>query len=336
MRRRSVITRLPGLIIPVLLAQLLVPATASATEPVCQPFTQNVSVLLTQQQMRGTLCTPPGATKVLVMVPGGTYNQTYWNFPYQEGTYNFRKAMNAAGYATAVVDRLGTGASSRPLGTLVTALVQAKAVHKVIQSLRSSFAKVVLIGHSVGSAISVLEAGTHRDVDGVVLTGMTHHPNLLNLSTALTDIHPAMLDPQLQGGGYDPNYLTSKPGKRGPLFHEPGAVDPAVVAVDEQTKDVLTVLETGDSLGVGIIPPYSALINAPVLLAIGGSDKLFCGTGATNCSSANTVLATESAYYPHAPHVSAYVAPGVGHDLNLHPSAPQYQQAVLNWLSTHI
>ncbi|MCK2240703.1 MULTISPECIES: alpha/beta hydrolase [unclassified Crossiella] len=337
MRQRSVLTRLLGLVFTVLLAQLLVPSTASATtDPVCQPIDQSVTVLLTQHHMRGTLCTPAGATKVLVMVPGGTYNHAYWDFPYQEGTYNFRKAMNAAGYATAVVDRLGSGDSSRPPSILVTALMQAQAVHKVIQTLRGSFAKVVLIGHSIGSAISVLEAGTHRDVDGVVLTGMTHQPNLLNLATALAEIHPAMLDPQLSGGGYDPTYLTSKPNKRGLLFHDPGVVDPGMLAVDEQTKDVLSALETADSLGVGIIPPYSALINAPVLLAVGGSDKLFCGTGATNCASATTVLNTESAYYSHAPTVSAYVAPGVGHDLNLHPSAPQLQQAVLNWLSTHV
>lgn len=336
MRRRSVVTRFLSLVATALLTPLLLPATASATEPTCTPIDETVSVLLTQQHMRGTLCTPAGADTVLVMVPGGTYNRTYWDFPYQQGTYNFRKAMNSGGYATAVVDRLGTGASSRPLGTLVTSMVQAQAVHKVVQKLKQSFAKVVLFGHSMGSAISILEAGTFRDVDGVVVTGMTHQPHLVNLSAALAEMHPAMLDPKFTGQGYDATYLTSKPGTRRQLFHEPGVVDSDVVAVDEDTKDVVTSLEAGDALGVGIIPPYSALINAPVLIAMGGSDKLFCGTGASNCASASTVLTTESAYYSHAPNVSAHVLPGSGHDINLHPSAPNLHQAVLNWLNSHV
>jgi pimeloyl-ACP methyl ester carboxylesterase len=71
-----------------------------------------VDVLVVQAMMAGTLCRPPGASTVMVLVPGSTYNQTYWDFPYQLETYDFRLAMNRAGYATLVIDRLGVGKSS--------------------------------------------------------------------------------------------------------------------------------------------------------------------------------------------------------------------------------
>ncbi|MBP2473311.1 pimeloyl-ACP methyl ester carboxylesterase [Crossiella equi] len=315
--------------------------TAAAADPVttCGPIEEPVSVLLTQQHMRGTLCAPESANTVLVMVPGGTYNHAYWDFPYQESTYNFRKAMNAAGYATAVVDRLGSGNSSRPPSVLVTALSQAGAVHEVVQGLRNgtygrTFGKVVIVGHSVGSSISAIEAGTYKDVDGVVLTGMTHSVNAVNLTASLADLQLASLDPMFPG--YDPGYMTSKPNRRQAMFHDPGAVDPNVVATDEATKDVISAAETADALGVGIILPYTALINAPVLLAVGSGDRLFCGGTGTNCTSASTVLAAEAPIYPQAPSVNAVVQQGVGHDLNLHPSAPTLHAAVVSWLNAHI
>ncbi|MEU7767404.1 alpha/beta fold hydrolase [Nocardia sp. NPDC049190] len=109
----------------------------------------------------------------MVLLPGSNYNHTYWDFPYVPQTYNFRRAMNAAGYATLVVDRLGIGASSRPPSMLVTATGSAQALHEIVQALRRGlagaqpFAKVIIGGHSLSSGIDVLEASTYHDVDGV-------------------------------------------------------------------------------------------------------------------------------------------------------------------------
>jgi hypothetical protein len=83
-------------------------------------------------EMYGTLCVPAGGgtSTVMVLVPGATYDSTYWNFPYQPQIYNFRLAMNQAGIATYVLDRLGTGESSHPLGALVTPTLQAEGIHQ--------------------------------------------------------------------------------------------------------------------------------------------------------------------------------------------------------------
>ena len=138
--------------------------------------------------IRGTLCAPIGATTAIVLVPGATYDQTYWDFPYDPGVYNARQAFNRAGYTTLTLDRLGTGTSSRPLSLSVTSTLQARAVHDVITALRAgaigdrTYGRVVLGAHSLGSVVAVIEAATYHDEDALLVTGLSHKPNYLNLA----------------------------------------------------------------------------------------------------------------------------------------------------------
>lgn len=321
----------------------LLPSTANATGPSCQDAYVTVGVGLFPPKMHGTLCLPPGggASTVMVLLPGASYNHTYWDFPYQEPTYNFRRAMNYAGYATFVVDLLGTGNSSRPLSALVTITTQANGVHKVIQALRTgaiggiAFNKVILGGHSRGSMAALAEASTYHDVDAVLLTGVAHltnPPGVLNLFTQ--SFYPAFLDPAFAGQGYDPGYLTSRPGTRS-VFYTPGQADPAVIAVDELTKDVFSSFESADGVP-SIIGPSSLLIHVPVMVAIGQLDSLFCGPLATDCSSSATLYAQESLYYNPTACLQTYVLEGAGHDMNLFPNAPVFQNIVANWANTFV
>ena len=71
-----------------------------------------------------------------------------------------------------------------------------------------------LIGHSLGSVISIQEAGTYNDVSRVVVTGLLHAPGVgLGFATTLTSLlYPAALDPQ---------FLLQRPGPGLP-DHAPG------------------------------------------------------------------------------------------------------------------
>ncbi|RLV08822.1 alpha/beta hydrolase [Streptomyces griseocarneus] len=328
-----------------LLAAVCVPGgAAQAASASCQGADVPVTGVASGT-MHGTLCVPAGGTAdtAMVLVPGATYNHTYWDFPYQPETYNFRQAMNRAGYATFVVDRLGTGASSRPPSALLTASAQAEAVHQVIQALRggriggTGFHKVVLGGHSLGSLISVIEAGTYNDADGVVLTGITHRivlPQVVNIF--VSSFYPAALDPAFAGKSYDPGYLTTRPGTRGPDFYAPATTDPEVLATDEATKDVFSATEAADGLGVSALLPYSRQIRHPVLVAIGGQDHFFCDSQGGNCASSAALKAQEDPYFGSAACLSAYVQPGAGHDLNLATNTVPYQQAVQQWADTFV
>jgi pimeloyl-ACP methyl ester carboxylesterase len=325
-------------IVAALMLSAATPAAAAtaSSEVTCDDRTVSVRLGL---RIAGTYCRPSGTPRaIFVLVPGATYNRAYWDFPLQPDTYSFARAAARRGYAVLAIDRLGTGDSSRPLSATLTATLDAATVHDVISHLRGTgfdgrkFSRVLLAGHSLGSTISILEAATYRDVDGVVPTGISHRLNLAVVTKLfLHDFHPAPLDPALASRGLDPGYLTTRPGHRYAAFHAPGQVDPAVIAEDESTKDVFSPTETADGIGISILTAYSSLIEVPVLLANGQQDTLFCGPLAADCSTRQAFLRQERPLYGGAPCIDAVLLPSVGHDINLHPDTPTYQTKVIDW-----
>ncbi|ONI85107.1 alpha/beta hydrolase [Saccharothrix sp. ALI-22-I] len=319
-----------------MVASSLTSASASAGAR-CRDVDAPVTVLGHREVVHGSLCTPAaGAATVQVLIPGATYNSSYWDFP--DGKHSFRAAQNAAGFATFAVDRLGTGGSSRPPAVTLTAFVQADAMHQVVQGLRSGaygprFSRVVIGGHSLGAAISAVEAGTYKDVDGVLLTGMTHRVNPTGVAAAFANFRPANLDTKF-GVLFPLGYLTTAPGTRYDSFHAPGRLVPDVMALEESTKDVFAPTEAVDGLGVAVLLPYSLLINVPVMTAVGSHDAAVCGPLATNCSTSETLHAAEAPYF-RSP-LRAYALPDYGHSINLAPNARDYYSAVSSWVREEV
>lgn len=313
---------------------------ADPAAPICDTRTVPVKVGLSSWTVSGTYCRPAtGAPdSAFVLVPGASYTREYWDFQYQPETYSFSRALVRRGYATFAIDRIGTGRSSKPLSLLVTSSAQASAIHQVISRLRGAgfdghgFSRVLLAGHSLGSGISILEAATFGDVDGLVVTGLSHSLNLANFTLLFASyIHPAILDPKYAGTTLDPGYVTTRPGTRKLAFHDPGQVDPAVIARDEATKDVFSLTELPDAVALAVLLSYSDRITAPVMVLVGSEDSLICGTLGSDCRSGATLRAQEQPSYSNARCLSAATMPGVGHDLNLHPTAPLAQQRVADW-----
>jgi pimeloyl-ACP methyl ester carboxylesterase len=178
--------------------------------------------------MHGTLCLPHRRTDtVVVLVPGATYNHVYWDFPLQPQRYSFRRGLNQQGLATFVVDRLGTGLSSRPPSTEVTAQAQAAGIHAAVRLLRAgrlggvTFTKVVIGGHSGGSILAIGAASTYpEDVDGVLITGFIHNVNTEAVGRFFQSLHPAASDPAFAQAQppYDAGYVTTMPGARNVHF----------------------------------------------------------------------------------------------------------------------
>jgi pimeloyl-ACP methyl ester carboxylesterase len=308
------------------------PGTANAAQVTCSDVYTPVKVGLTAQTMYGRLCVPQGATTLQVLVPGGTYNNVYWDIGYDPDTLSYRLAMNKAGIATIAVDRLGSGRSTRPLSALVTVTMQATAVHAVIQSLRPRFGTVLLVGHSIGSATATVAAATYRDVDGVVITGLSHHINVPSAAPVFTTLVPAALDPALRDYGLDVGYLTTRPGTRYSSFHTPGATAPGALNFDESTKGVVTAGETVDTALMSLLIPMSRQITVPVMLVMGGGDANYCGPPlGADCSSPEALRASEGPFYAPEARLRTYVVPGFGHSLNFSPNAPGYHQAVIAW-----
>lgn len=293
--------------------------------------------------MGGTLCRPSAkpTDTVMVLIAGSNYNHTYWDFPYAPQTYSFRRAMNSAGYATLVVDRLGTGTSTRPASTQMTATATARALHELVQSLRRGlagarpFGKVVIGGHSLSSGIDVLEATAYHDVDGILLTGFSHALDIPEVLGVMSTYYQATQDPRFASGGYDPGFLTTRPGTRLADFHAQGDVDPQVVATDEATKEVFAPTEYPDGL-TSTLPPLTNSITAPVLVVDGSRDRLSCGTAFAACADTATLHAAEAPYFAPAARLRTFVLPGSGHSVNLARNTAAYQTAVREWLDSTI
>jgi len=326
---------------------LLATAPPASADPArCSAYDLPVSTNpLLPLTMHGQLCLPAGAPSptVQLLLHGATYNRAYWDLPYQPATYSYQQDMAAHGLATFAVDEIGIGQSSRPLSTLITGAMQAAAVHIVVGDLRAGvvggvhFGKVVLVGHSAGSAISIIEAAGYHDVDGVLLTGMTHLPNApVVLDDVALGLHPVTLDPQLASRGGDPGYLTTVPDSRGTMYYSPGDLDPLAVSADEAyAKDQVSASSLLDIVGVGLASPISLNITAPVFLVDGTNDTGFCGLF-RDCSYAGSLQDEEAPYFSAAAHLTTYVLPGSGHSVALAANASLYRDASRAWLSQYV
>src|SRR5712692_5380428 len=176
-------------------------AAASTVYGRCQSVVLPVALAPGQpasQAVLATYCQPLawaiGPHEVDVMTPGATYNSAYWDWPQDPSLYSYADKTLQAGRATFDYDRVGTGKSSHPPSDQMTVNDEAYVLHQIVSWLRRSgdYGQVNLIGHSLGSVISIQEAGIYRDVSRVVVTGLLHAPNvgLGFAATLLSLMHP--------------------------------------------------------------------------------------------------------------------------------------------------
>jgi pimeloyl-ACP methyl ester carboxylesterase len=337
------------LVLSTLAAVLLAPAVASAADEFgvsCQEVTFNVSLDGSSPgtlPMNGTLCVPPGNQHHIVqlLVHGATYNRSYWDFPFQPDHYAYVRYAHAAGYATLAIDRIGAGTSAHPPGEDVTVHASANTLHQAIGMLRSGavsgadgrpirFERIVVVGHSFGSNVAWTEAGTYGDVDGVVLTGISHLLNPPGQAVAEANIYPAQDDPLFANANLPENYFTTLPGTRSQLFYYAAGADPRVIAEDEATKDVVPLglfLDQFTTYGL------TQNIHVPVFTVDGNFDTLSCAL--PSCTGSGT-LDTEASNYPSDACYEQFIVPDAGHDINLHRNAPLWFALAQAWIADHI
>ncbi len=293
------------------------------------------------------LCYPqtPGSV-VQVLVHGGTYGHTYWDFSCsacQVNDYSYVEYMAQAGYTTFNYDRLGYGESDHPLPELVTLQMAAYVLSQLMTDLRtgtyggSAFQKVILVGHSIGSAVVVVEASDAALArpDGVILSGFLHSLDTAKLALFLADLHPALLDPDPRLNYLLPGYITTIPGTRGQVFYDVANADPNVIAEDEATKETVTDSEILTTFTTIATSSMTQLINVPVLEAVGQFDNLFC-QGAFNCTNTSDVQQYEAPFFSPAAQLEVIIIPQAGHVLNLQLNAATvWYPQVTQWLQTH-
>jgi pimeloyl-ACP methyl ester carboxylesterase len=289
------------------------------------------------QTVWAELCTPgrpaPGRP-VDVTVPGATYTHQYWDWPVDPALYSFTDKALRSGQAVLDYDRLGTGKSTSPPAAALTLASDAAVLHQVIAWVRSAagYTDVNVIGHSLGSAIAMQEAGTWPGgVSRLVLTGVLNQMAPATHAAIAADLYPASDDPQFPQAG--PGYETTIPGVRGGLFYS-SAASPTVIAQDETHKSVVAEDELSSSAAFLTTPAGSSIsgqIRAPVLIVDGEEDALFC-TGSVNCTKPASVTQFEEPYFSAAASLTVRIVPGTGHDVALHPTANESFAIINAWL----
>jgi hypothetical protein len=157
---------------------LPVPSHASAAEGGfrCEELSFEVNLSpsdATVYNVFGVLCSRGAIHQATmqIVLHGSTYSHSYWDWPFQPETYSYVRRATAAGYAVLNIDRIGIGQSDHPPAEDVTIGANAYVVHQIVQQLRGgglvvpSFGRiragrVALVGHSLGSVISIQEAAT--------------------------------------------------------------------------------------------------------------------------------------------------------------------------------
>ena len=326
----------------------MVPAQPAAAEAPLQCSEHTLDVTLAPgafdtYHVAGTLCSkgPAAGKTVQLLLHGATYARYYWDFPYQTEHYSYVRAAAKRGYAIFNLDRIGNGASDRPPGDLVDFTVNGFVVHQVVEALRAgevgstSFEKVIVVGHSMGSFTALNYVGNFPgEADGLILTGFLNDMNWPYVQAALPQVmYPATFDPKFAGQFPNFDYITSVPGTRGMAFYYLPNTDPGVLAVDEDLKQTVAV---GELNGLLIVyDPISFQITGPVQVVVGQYDSLFCGN-LVNCSDKGAVQTYEEGWFGASACVETAVIDDAGHDLNLHHNAHAAYAKMLAWADRYV
>ncbi|QYN22605.1 alpha/beta hydrolase [Amycolatopsis sp. DSM 110486] len=341
LRRRRAATVLAALLVAT--GSVVTPGSAAenpATD--CKNVTVAVTAAGQPATIAGTLCVPPGATTVQILVHGWSYARYYWDLPYEPDTYSYVRAANRRGYATMNIDRLGDGQSTHPLSAFDNFYADVSTVHQVITALRAGklgtrFDKVIEVGHSLGGILTMTEAGLYKDVDAIMPTGIAHSLNYANVVTKIiADDYPSSLDPKFSGAGLDPAYLTSYPDtRRGFYLGNATSTDPGVVAKDEQLKETGNLVELATLAGYNVLN-VDRTLNIPVYTVVGQHDPFICGLLGPSCSDSAALADFERPFYGPDATVLADVVPNTAHDLQLEKSAPDSNARMLDFADKYV
>lgn len=254
----------------------------------------------------------------------------FWRFP--ASGYDYSSEMAQLGHVSITIDRLGYNASSQPAGAASCLGGQAAIAHQIVQQLRAGtyqaahrprFARLALVGHSIGGAIAEAEAYSFDDVDALGLVSYTDaglSPDAL--TTTLNWGSQCVLGGQQSSAGA-PGYAylagSQADFKADFLAHTPASLVPTAAALQDRNPcgDLLSIPQTvaADLVGIG-------QIHVPVLLVCGTDDRLF---NAALCP-------VQQALYTSSPDAQVATIAGATHGITLEPTAATLRTDMDRWL----
>ena len=288
----------------------------------------------------------PGAKGqvIEILVHGGTYTKEYWagggfnNASFDSDPYSWIKYASARNYATLSIDELGNGNSSHPdPAEIVQPLLQSETIHGIIDQLHTgkigntTYASVVLIGHSFGSYTTARLAQNHPDdLAALILTGYSNDLSANVILQENFEYEPAFLVTPSRFADLSQGYfaMSNRTG-RTVAFYYNGTYDPIIPILDFDTEGTVAV---GEPFGTTIdpVPQYTG----PVLLVSGDHDAVVCGnnTGGSCLPAEKSTVAKTQAFFPNANSIEYFLANQSGHSINFHYSAQDTFEKIHDWI----
>ena len=236
--------------------------------------------------------------------------------------------MAARGHVSVTIDRIGYDSSGRPDGLGSCVGGQADIAHQIVQQPRAGtyggpqFGRVALVGHSLGGAITEIEAASFGDVDAI---GVLSYAD--SALTPATILGSAIWGPHCVTGGTPSDgapgysYLTSDVAdyQKNFLAHTPAEALPEAIAQRNLNPcgDMLTSLVAApiDLVRVG-------QITVPVLVMSGNQDLVF---------DANRV-ALHANLFTGSPSLTVRIVDGATHGITVEPTAAVIVAEMDAWL----
>jgi len=182
-----------------------VSATYFISGTFCQPRSPHSTRGITDEEGQGET--------VLIATHGLNFDKSYWDPEIKKEKYSFVNFAVNQGYSILFYDRLGVGMSQRVSGYIPQLGNQVAILEELIKLVKEGKfietpqrKKVVLVGHSFGSAISLNLVAQDPDlVDGVVLTGFSLNATANNLLGFVEGVAPRIASQQngKRWGGLD-------------------------------------------------------------------------------------------------------------------------------------
>ncbi|KZS98821.1 hypothetical protein SISNIDRAFT_499160 [Sistotremastrum niveocremeum HHB9708] len=305
--------------------------------------TQNISA---RYEIFGKLCTPHG------VLPNGTleiathgvgFSNFYWDLGGDDSPNNYAASAVAAGHSIFYYDRLGTGNSSKPDGIQEVQLgVEVEVAHGVVEYFKDgnagiSFGRIIGVGHSVGSLVTLGVTQTHpTDFEDVVLTGLAIN-NTLAVLLSVSSIGSQIAAQEFpERFGDLPNSYLALEGLSNlqvimvqfPFFNQ------SLIEFSFQNTATFTI---GELVSLLLVENVKAdKFTGRVLVLTGASDLPFCGGDCSQTVGDTSVTLVEAVqiFYPAASNFTTFVPANTGHAINLQDSAPKSYAFIENWIGS--
>lgn len=275
-----------------------------------------------------------GPKSATLYLHGLELGEWFWRFD-AVPKFDHAREMAKRGHVSITIDRLGYNSSEQPPGMESCVGGQADVTHQIVQRLREGsysgedrtpvrFERIALVGHSLGGAITQVEAYSFRSVDAIAVLSFADHAATPEALGTTLIWGPICLRGGESSAGGSPGYAYFTPSEASFQQNFLENAPPEVVAAATPLRDRNPCGDM-ESLAQTVLVDTLRLreITVPVLVLSGTHDRVFTADG----------VARHGSQFSGSRDVTVHLLDGATHGLTLEPTAPEFRDLLSEWLN---